>query len=85
MVTLKSLSDYSFFIFLKFLFYIDVELICNISGVQQSDSFIYMKLNIYIYIYIFFSNFVSIIGYYKILNIVPWAIQQVLVGYLFCT
>ena len=33
-------------------------------------------VQLYIYnIYIFFSRFFSIIGYYKILNIVPCAIQ----------
>ena len=49
-------------------FLIDVELIYNIvlvSGVQQSDSVIY----------ICFFRLFSIIGYYKILNIVPCAIQ----------
>ena len=35
-----------------------------VSGVQQSDY-------IYIFIYIFFFRFLSIIGYYKILNIIP--------------
>ena len=35
------------------------------------------------YVYIFFLRFFSIIGYYKILIIVPCAIQQVLAGYLF--
>ena len=34
-------------------------------------------------IYIFFSRFFSLIGYYKILGIVPCAIQQVLVVHLF--
>ena len=55
-------------------FLIDVQLI-YISGVQQSDS--------YIYIYISFFRFFSIRGYYKIFNIVPCAIQQVLAVYLF--
>ena len=40
------------------------------SGVQQCDLVIY-------------NQFFSIIGYYKMLRIVPCAIQQVLVGYLF--
>ena len=53
------------------LFFITVELIYNVSGIQQSNS------------YIFFFRFFSIIGYYKILNIVPCAVCQVLVGYLF--
>ena len=35
------------------------------------------------YVYIFFLRFFSIIGYYKILIIVPCAIQQVLAVYLF--
>ena len=42
-----------------------------VSGVQQSESVIY----IYIYIYIFLFRFFSIIGYYKIFNIVPSATQ----------
>ena len=52
-----------------FLFFIDLQLICNIvlvSDVQQSDSDICL--------YIIFFRFFSIIGYYKILNIVPCAI-----------
>ena len=40
-----------------------------VSGVQQSDS------TIQIHIYLFFFRFFSIIGYYKILNIVPCAIE----------
>ena len=34
-----------------------------------------LHIYIYIYIYIFFFRYFSIIGYYKILNIVPCAIQ----------
>ena len=53
------------------LFFIEVQLIYNavlVSGVQQSASVIH--------IYLFFFRFFSIIGnYYKILNIVPRAIQ----------
>ena len=52
---------------------IEVWLIYNVAlvlSVQRSDS------GIYIYIYIFFSRFFSIIGYYKILSIVPCAIQS---------
>ena len=37
--------------------------------------YIYIYNVYYIYIYIFFFRFFSIIGYYKILNIVPCAIQ----------
>ena len=70
-----------FFFFFLFLL-IELWLIYNVvldSGVQQSDSVIF--------IYIFFFRFFSIIGYYKILNIVPCAIQYrwVLVVYLFYT
>ena len=58
-----------------------------VSGVQQSDSYIYIYIYIYIYtrthlyIYMFFFRFVFIICYYKILNIVPCAIQLDLVVY----
>ena len=48
---------------------IEVQLIYNValvSGVQQNDSVIYIHICI---IYIFFFRFFSIIGYYKILNI----------------
>ena len=45
--------------------------------------YIYIYTYIYIYVYIFLFRFFSIIVYYKILSIVPCAIQQVLVGYLF--
>ena len=70
----------------------------SVSGVQPIDSvicvcvcvcvylhiyvYIYIYLCVYIYIYIFFFRFFSIIGYYKILNIVPCATQEVLVVYL---
>ena len=37
-----------------------------------------------LYVYIYFFRFFSIIAYYKILNIVPCAMQLVLVVYLFC-
>ena len=50
--------------------FIEVYLIYNVllvSGIQQSDSVIH--------IYLSFIRFFSIIGYYKILNIVPCAIQ----------
>ena len=57
-------------IFACFLFFIEVELIYNVSHVHQSDSVIY--------IYILFFRFFAIIGYYKILNIVPCALPQVL-------
>ena len=38
---------------------------------------------VYIYIYISFFRFFSHIGYYKILSILPCAIQQVFIGFLF--
>ena len=51
-----------------------------VSCVQQSDS----VNHIYVYTYIHsFFTFSSVIGYYKILSIVPCAIQSVVVGYLF--
>ena len=56
--------------FVSLLFFIEAWLTYNVvpvSGMQQSDSVIY--------IYIFFLIVFSIIGYYKILNIVPYAIQ----------
>ena len=66
------------------LFLVEVQLTYNVilvSGVQQSDSVIYIYT--YICLYIFFFRFFSTLGYYKKLSIVPCAIQQVLVGYLF--
>ena len=45
---------------------------------------VYSKvIQLYIYIFILFFRLFSIIGYYKILSIVPCAIQKVLVVYLF--
>ena len=71
-----------------------------VSGVQQSDPALYIHTHVYIcsfvYInvcivlmcvhrYIFFCRFFPLIDYYyKILSIVPCAIQEVLVGHLFC-
>ena len=54
------------------LFFIEVQLIYNVSGMQQSDS---------VYIFIFFFRVFSITVYYKTLGIVPCAIQQGLVAY----
>ena len=56
------------------------------SGMQQSDSVITRDMSLYIYhieIYLFFFRYFSIVGYYKILSIVPCTIQYVLVDYLF--
>lgn len=58
-------------------FVIEVQLIYNIVSVsdgQQSDSIIHKCIFL-------FSIFFPIIIYYKMLNIGPWAIQQVLVVY----
>ena len=58
---------------LSFFFLIEIYLIYSIvlvSGIQQSDSVMYVCVYIYIYFRLF-----SITGYYKILNIVPCAIQ----------
>ena len=52
---------------------IEIQLMYNValvSDVQQSDSAAYN-------IYIFFFRFFSIIGYYKILNIIPCMIQYI--------
>ena len=66
-----------------FIFLIEVELIYNVllvSGVQHRNS-VYKKNtwvnkeNINIYIYKFFFRFLSLIGYDKILSIMPCAIQ----------
>ena len=57
---------YSFFIiFLSSLIYMLV------SGIQQSDSVIYMCKNVYSFFIIFLSSLI----YYRILNIIPCAIQ----------
>lgn len=40
---------------------------------------------LYIHIHLFFCRFVSIVGYYRVLSRVPWAIPQTFVGYLFYT
>ena len=74
--------------FLKLInyFFIEVQLIYNVSGVQQSDSvyiYIYVYIYKYIYIYIFFFRFFSIMVYSRILNKVACFIQQALVLYLF--
>ena len=74
-----SLVPNFFWTFLK----IEVQLIYSVSGVQQNDSILYIGVHIYMCIYIFFFRFFSIIGYYKVQNMVPCAIQQALVIYLF--
>ena len=48
-------------------------LLCSgMCGHKESDMTEQMNKNNYIYIYIFFFRFFSLIGYYKILNIVPF-------------
>ena len=44
---------------------------------------IHFYIYIYIYIYEFFLGLLSIIGYYKMLNILICAVQSILVAYLF--
>ena len=68
-----SQSQFSFIQFSFLKIFIEIYLIYNvlISDVQQSDS----VKHIYVCIYIFFFRFFSIIGYYKILSIVPIFIQ----------
>ena len=72
---------YFFILLLYFNFFIEVQLIYRvvlIIALQQNDS----VMHIYIYIYSFF-RFFPIIVYYKILNIVPCAMQQDLAVCLF--
>ena len=59
-----------------------VDLLTNVlvSGVQQSDSYIYVCM----YAHTYFSRLFFIILYYKILSIVLCAIQWVLIDYLVC-
>ena len=63
-----------------FFFKIQVQLIYDVLlfGLQQSDSHIYTHVHTHIYFFIFF----FIVVYYKILNMVTSAIQQILVVYL---
>jgi len=46
-----------------------------VSAVWQSDSVLLSFTQFYIYIYTFFFGFFSLASYYKILNIVPCAMQ----------
>ena len=50
-----------------------------LSGVERSDSISYILK----YTHIFFSRFFSLIGYYKILSIVPVLYSRSLNGYFF--
>ena len=68
--------------FLNIIFLIEVWLIYNVilvSIVQQIHSYIYTCMYM-LYIYIFSFRSFSIIGYYKTLSVVPYAVQQVLVA-----
>ena len=57
--------------FSLYIYFIDVSLTCNVSGTQQGDSITYIHTQI---VHIIFRLF-PIIGYYKILTVVPTAIQ----------
>ena len=46
-------------------FFYEIQLIHSVSGVEQSDS---VLIYLCIYMYVFFLRFLSIIGYYKILD-----------------
>ena len=41
-------------------------ILCKFSGVQQSDAVVYIHIHV--------SRFFSVLGYFKLLNIVPWGI-----------
>ena len=64
---MQLISTNTFFSLLKIVFKLKCSLQCYVSGVQPSDSVIH--------IHIFFLIFFSIIVCYKILNIIPRAIQ----------
>ena len=62
----------------------EIQFICSVvlvSGVQQSDSVIYIYIRTHICI--FFFIFFSLRGYYKILSIVPCAISRSLLFILY--
>ena len=63
-------------LFIYLLKFIWLTMLCYFKGYSKVIQFY-----IHIYLYLFFFRFFSIIDYYKILNIVPWAIQQVFVVY----
>ena len=63
---MKWANKHNAFIYLFAIFKIEVQLIYIVSDVQHGDSVIHA--------YGFF-RFFSIVGYYKIFNIVLWAIQ----------
>ena len=58
-----------------------IQSVVLVSGILQSDS-IYTNIYKYIHICIFFFRFFSTIIYYKILNVVPYAMEQHLIVYL---
>ena len=55
-------------------FFIEAELIYNVSIVQQADSVLYFYICIYVYITTHF-QIIFIIGYYKIWNTVSCALH----------
>lgn len=62
------------FDYLLFIYLIEVYLIYNIvlvSSIQQSDSFTHMHTLTHTYIYLQIFRFFSIIGYHKMMSIVP--------------
>ena len=63
----------------------EVDLQCHVSFRCTAKWFNYMYMCVYIYIYTHSFRFFSHIGYYKILSVVPCAIESVLVVYLFFT
>ena len=71
------------FTYFYFLNVIGVQLTHNavlVSGVQQSEAVIQLRMYTYPFPFGFFSH----IGHYTVLSRLPCAIQQVLVTYLFC-
>ena len=59
---------------------------CSPQGCKESDTIEQLNCtdNIYMYVYIYFSGlFPLLLGYYRILRIVPCAVQYVLAVYLF--
>ena len=71
-----------FFMFFNLAIFIEIQLICHavlVSGAWQSDSVIsicmYVCIHIYKHIYIYMCFSYSFLSYYKILNIIPCAVQ----------
>ena len=60
-----------------------VDLQCSVSGLHALGVYFGCVCFRYTYIYIYFFRFFSIIGYYKMLSIVPCVVQKDLVSNLF--